>query len=136
MSETEISLVTMDPDECRALLVSHRPRLGRLAFIDDGWPVVLPMNFAMHGDTIYFRSAGGSKMGVAEHDDRVSFELDHVDEVWEDGWSLLAFGRLHQVTDPEELAVVRQLPLRPWASGDKPYYLRMDVERLSGRRIS
>lgn len=41
MSETEIALVTLSPDECRALLVAHRPRLGRLVFVDDGWPLAL-----------------------------------------------------------------------------------------------
>lgn len=66
----------------------------------------------------------------------MAFELDDVDEVWEDGWSLLAFGRLRVVTDPDEVAEARRLPLRPWAAGDKPYHLRMDIESLSGRRIT
>jgi len=56
--------------------------------------------------------------------------------VWEEGWSLLAFGHLREVEDPAELARVRQLPLRPWASGDKPYYLRLEITSLSGRRIA
>lgn len=136
MSETEIALVTLSPDECRALLVAHRPRLGRLVFVDDGWPLALPMNFAVRGDAIYFRTAPGGKLDAALRADRVAFELDDVDEVWEDGWSLLALGRLEVVTDPDELAEARRLPLRPWAAGDKPYHLRMDIESLSGRRIT
>jgi hypothetical protein len=35
-----------------------------------------------------------------------------------------------------ELARVRRLPLRLWASGDKPYYLRLEIRSLSGRRIA
>jgi nitroimidazol reductase NimA-like FMN-containing flavoprotein (pyridoxamine 5'-phosphate oxidase superfamily) len=66
---------------------------------------------------------------------QVTFEVDYVDEVWEEGWSVLAFGRLRMLTDEDELAEVRQAPLRPWAPGDRPHYLRMDVESLSGRRI-
>jgi len=66
----------------------------------------------------------------------VAFEIDHIDEVWEEGWSLLVFGHLCEVEDPAELARVRQLPLRPWASGDKPYYLRLEILSLSGRRIA
>lgn len=136
MSETEIALLMLSTDECRALLAAHRPRLGRLAFVDAGWPLVLPMNYVVRGDAIYFRSAPGSKMIAAVQAQRVVFELDHVDEVWEEGWSLLAFGRLHLVTDDEELAEARRLPLRPWAGGDRPYYLRLDIESLSGRRIT
>lgn len=136
MSETEIALVTLSPDECRALLVAHHPRLGRLAFVDRGWPLVLPMNFAMRGEHIYFRSARGSKVAAALRASKVTFEVDHVDHVWEEGWSILAFGRLQLVTDDDELRELRQLPLRPWAGGDKPYHLRLDVSALSGRRIT
>lgn len=136
MSETEITLARLTADECRALLVTHRPRLGRLAFVADEWPLVLPVNFALDGDVVYFRSAPGSKVAAAARGDRVAFQVDHVDEVWEEGWSLLAFGRLRVVDDPAELARVRRLPLRPWASGDKPYYLRLEILSLSGRRIA
>jgi nitroimidazol reductase NimA-like FMN-containing flavoprotein (pyridoxamine 5'-phosphate oxidase superfamily) len=136
MSETEIALATLSPDECRALLVTHRPRLGRLAFVAGEWPLVLPVNFALDGDVVYFRSAAGSKVAAAARCERVVFQVDHVDEVWEEGWSLLAFGRLRVVEDPAELARARRLPLRPWASGDKPYFLRLDVVSLSGRRIA
>ncbi|CAN5897656.1 N/A [soil metagenome] len=136
MSETEIALLVLSPDECRALLATHRPRLGRLAFVDAGWPLVLPMNFVIDGNAIYFRSAPGSKLAAAVRAERVAFELDHVDAVWEEGWSLLAFGRLHIVTDPDELTRARQLPLRPWAGGDRPHYLRLDIASLSGRRIT
>lgn len=136
MSETEIALGTLSPDECRALLVTHRPRLGRLAFVADGWPLVLPVNFAVDGDAVYFRSAAGSKVAAAARCERVAFQVDHVDEVWEEGWSLLAFGRLRVVEDPAELARARRLPLRPWAGGDTPHFLRLDVVSLSGRRIA
>ena len=136
MSATEIGLATLSPDECRALLVTHRPRLGRLAFVAGEWPHVLPMNFALDGDVVYFRSAAGSKLDAALRSDRVAFQVDELDEVWEEGWSLLALGRLRVVEDPDELARVRQLPLLPWASGDKPYFLRLEIISLSGRRIA
>jgi nitroimidazol reductase NimA-like FMN-containing flavoprotein (pyridoxamine 5'-phosphate oxidase superfamily) len=136
MSGTEIALATLTTDECRALLVTHRPRLGRLAFVAGEWPLVLPVNFALDGDVVYFRSAAGSKLDAAVRCDKVVFQIDHVDEVWEEGWSLLAFGHLRVVEDPDELARVRRLPLRPWAGGDKPHFLRLDILSLSGRRIA
>ncbi len=135
-SETEWGLSTLTVDECRALLVTHRPRLGRLAFLADEWPLVLPMNYALDGEIVYFRTAVGRKLLAAARSARVTFEVDHVDEVWEDGWSVLAFGRLRIVDDPDELARARHLPLRPWAGGDKPHVLALDVDALSGRRIA
>jgi uncharacterized protein len=137
MSETEIALATLTADECRALLRTHRPRLGRLAFVAaEGWPIVLPMNYVLDGDTVYFRTSAGRKFAAAVRCEHVTFQVDHVDEVWEEGWSLLAFGELRVVNDPAELARVRHLPLRPWAGGDKPHYLRLQIASISGRRIA
>jgi uncharacterized protein len=137
MSETEIALAALTADECRALLLTHRPRLGRLAFVGaEGWPIVLPMNYVLDGDAVYFRTAAGRKFAAAVRSEHVSFQVDHVDEVWEEGWSLLVFGDLHLVDDPAELARVRHLPLRPWAGGDKPHYLRLQIASISGRRIA
>jgi uncharacterized protein len=137
MSETEIALATLKPDECRALLLTHRPRLGRLAFVAaEGWPIVLPMNYVLDGDAVYFRTAAGRKFAAAVRCERVTFQVDHVDEAWEEGWSLLAFGELRVVDDPAELARVRNLPLRPWAGGDRPHYLRLRIASISGRRIA
>ena len=128
-------LAELSADECRQLLMSHRPRLGRLAFVDDGWPLVFPMNYLADGDLIYFRTAPGSKLLAALRVQQVTFQIDHVDAVWEEGWSVLAFGRLRMLTDEEELADVRQWALRPWAGGDRPHYLRMDLASLTGRRL-
>jgi nitroimidazol reductase NimA-like FMN-containing flavoprotein (pyridoxamine 5'-phosphate oxidase superfamily) len=136
MSESEIGLATLTADECRALLVTHRPRLGRLAFVADGWPIVLPMNFALDGDVLYFRTSAGRKFAAALRSTHVTFQVDHVDAVWEEGWSLLVFGNLRLVKDATELKRVRHLPLRPWAGGDKPHYLRLEILSMSGRRIT
>jgi nitroimidazol reductase NimA-like FMN-containing flavoprotein (pyridoxamine 5'-phosphate oxidase superfamily) len=109
---------------------------GGLAFVAGGWPIVLPMNFALAGDVVYFRTAADRKFAAAVRSERVTFQVDHVDEVWEEGWSVLVFGNLRVVDDPAELRRVRHLPLRPWAGGDRPHYLRMDILSMSGRRIA
>jgi hypothetical protein len=44
-------------------------------------------------------------------------------------------GALGEVTDPEDLARLRALPLYPWAPGDKARYLRVRPASLTGRRI-
>lgn len=128
-------LIELSPDECRLLLTSHRPRLGRLAFIAGGRAQVFPMNYVMVGDRIYFLTAPGSKLRAASRAQEVTFELDDVDEAWREGWSVLAYGRLHEVTDEAEIADVRERPLRPWAGGDRSHVLRLDIRELSGRRV-
>lgn len=135
MAKVNDSLVELSLDDCRHLLRTHRPRLGRLAFVDEGWPLVFPMNFFADDKAIYFRTGAGSKLLAALRGGSVSFELDYIDEVWEEGWSVLALGRLRMISEPEEIARAERFPLRPWAGGDRPHYLRMDISSMTGRRI-
>lgn len=129
------AVVTLTEDECHKLLQTHRPRLGRLAFVDEGWPLVLPMNFVADGRFLWFRTAPGSKLMAALRVQQVTFQVDDVDEAWREGWSVLAYGRLRLVTDADELAIAKDLPLQPWARGERPHFLRMDIERVTGRRL-
>lgn len=50
---------------------------------------------------------------------------------------MLIQGRADPVTDEAELARLRQLPLRPWAPGQRPACLRLRVvpRFITGRRI-
>jgi nitroimidazol reductase NimA-like FMN-containing flavoprotein (pyridoxamine 5'-phosphate oxidase superfamily) len=135
MDETSPTMAVLPEYECWQLLQSHRPRLGRLAFVDAGWPLVLPVNYLAVGTLLYIRTAPGSKLLAAAKLQQVTFEVDDVDEVREEGWSVLAFGRLRLVTDEAEVKDIRQRPLRPWARGDRQHLLRMDVSVVSGRRL-
>jgi len=140
---TRTSMNELSSDECLDLLMTHRPRVGRLAFDDAGGPVVFPMDYIADGKLIYFHTAPGSTLLAALEMRQVTFEIDHVEHepeprtpvVREQSWSVLAFGRLRTLTDEDELAQVRESPLRPWAHDEDRYYLRMDVATLAGRRF-
>jgi nitroimidazol reductase NimA-like FMN-containing flavoprotein (pyridoxamine 5'-phosphate oxidase superfamily) len=134
MADTRAS-TQLKPNECTHLLMTRRPRVGRLVFVDAGWPMVFPTSYYANGKLLYFRTAPDSKLLAALDMRQVTFEVDHVDDVWEEGWSVLAFGRLRMLIDEEEVAPLRQSPLRPWSRGDRPYYLRLDVATLTGRRF-
>lgn len=123
--------------QCRERLARHRPRLGRMAFAEDGdpaWPVVLPVNYAYQGGRIYVRTLEGSKLYAALRQQRVAFEIDVVDDSWEEGWSVVALGPLRTVDDPDERATVAP-GLRSWAAGGIQHLVRLDVEQLTGREI-
>jgi nitroimidazol reductase NimA-like FMN-containing flavoprotein (pyridoxamine 5'-phosphate oxidase superfamily) len=143
MSLTRASMIELSSDECLDLLVTRRPRVGRLAFEDPAGPMVFPMNYIAERKVIYFRAAPSNTLLAALEMREVTFEIDHVDDVpepgtsgmWEEGWSVLAFGRLRVLTDEEELAELRESPLRPRPRDDHPHYLRMDIATLAGRRF-
>ena len=54
-------------------------RVGRVAFVENGEPVILPVNHGLDGDAVVFRTAPGSKLTAAENDEPVAFEVDAFD---------------------------------------------------------
>ena len=122
-------------DECMRLLNSAVPRIGRVAFVDDGRPVILPVNYVYHQGSVVFRTDAGSKLDAAAAGAQVAFEVDAIDPLWQEGWSVLVQGRAEFVADPEEIERLDGLPLRPWLAGDRPFFVRSMSREISGRRI-
>ncbi|WP_454345464.1 pyridoxamine 5'-phosphate oxidase family protein [Streptomyces canus] len=124
----------LGPDECRARLSTHG--VGRVAVSTPDGPAVLPVNYAVVDDAIVFRTRPGSAPAAAVGAD-VAFEVDHVNEIMSQGWSVLAVGPARAVTDPDE---VRRLADRartdPWAGGERELWVSIRPRSLTGRRIS
>jgi len=109
--------------------------IGRIAFSAVSGPVVLPVNFTVLGGSVVVRTSEGSLI-EAHGDDRAAFEVDHVDEVLCQGWSVLLVGQAHRVLQPGELRNVREASLAgPWPDGDHDVYVRIVPDQISGRRI-
>jgi uncharacterized protein len=127
-------LEVIDPDECRKLLASDD--VGRLVVVHDGTPFVFPVNYALDGDAVVFRTAPGTKLTLGPRG-TVAFEIDALDRAAHTGWSVVVTGHLDEVTpyDAEDFERVTSLPVQPWAGGDKPRWLRLVPTRVSGRRI-
>src|SRR5262245_27800005 len=113
-------LEPIDEAECIRLL--ERVPVGRIGLTADAPPVVLPVNFvvdtrcASREHTIVFCTEPGLKLDAARRRSVACLEVDEYDGFGHSGWSVLATGRLAEITDPERVAWVRELPLRPWAN--------------------
>jgi uncharacterized protein len=127
----EVDVLT--DDECFRLLPTMP--VGRIVFVDRALPAVQPVNFAVHDRSVVIRTGARSRLAMAANGTVVAFEIDEFgQEGVRTGWSVVAVGKAFQVTDSTELAAVRQLGLQPWAGGVKEFYLRVDIEIISGRR--
>jgi nitroimidazol reductase NimA-like FMN-containing flavoprotein (pyridoxamine 5'-phosphate oxidase superfamily) len=124
----------LDDDECLTLL--SREPVGRLALSSGALPVVLPVNFTLVDRTIVFASAPGLKVDAAQAGVVACMEVDGYDVWSHGGWSVLATGRLREITDLERLTQAQGLPLSPWAVRDPNHYIELKIELLSGRRIN
>lgn len=124
----------LTPAECRRLIAPGG--IGRIAFSTVSGPVVLPVNFTVVGTSIVIRTNPGTLI-EAHGDERAAFEVDHVDEVLCQGWSVLVVGQAHRVLQSGELRHVREEAITlPWAGGTRDVYVRIVPDQISGRRIS
>jgi len=124
----------LSKDECFGLLAGQH--LGRVVLVDELGPLALPVNYLLDGRTVLLRTDVGTKLDAAIRGARVAFEIDGTDQATRTGWSVLVRGEAVEVSDPDELARLRQLPLYPWAPGTKGHYVRILPAMLTGRRIA
>jgi uncharacterized protein len=132
--DSRTGLEVLDRDRCLALLASHP--VGRVAVVVDARPMIFPVNYALDGDSVVFRSDAGSKISGATSGFPMSFEIDGIDEIFHTGWSVVVNGVGREVVDGTELARLRALELRPWASGPKTHWIRIHPETMTGRLVA
>lgn len=125
--------------ECMDLLATGT--VGRVAVVrhvlPDPLPVVIPVNYTLDGTgAVVFRTRSSTVLhaAVSRRAD-AAFEVDELDVSAALGWSVLVSGPLRQVSEPGELAVLRDLPLVPWVAGEREEWLRLTPVYVSGRRV-
>lgn len=128
-------LEVLDEQVCLTLLAEHPVQVGRVAFVQAGFPVVLPVNYRVDRGAVVFRTGLGSKLDTAASGSPLAFEVDDLDPQWQEGWSVLVRGRAEEVVAPAEIVRMRGLGLQPWSPGERSRYVRLRPERITGRRI-
>jgi nitroimidazol reductase NimA-like FMN-containing flavoprotein (pyridoxamine 5'-phosphate oxidase superfamily) len=119
---------------CRALLRSVE--VGRLLLSLDAMPVAFPVNYRLvDDDTLVFRTGQGTKLSRALDRRLVGFEIDQVDSDAASGWSVLVLGIASDVSDPDEVARLRDLDIRSFSREELPYFVTIEIHRVSGRHV-
>jgi nitroimidazol reductase NimA-like FMN-containing flavoprotein (pyridoxamine 5'-phosphate oxidase superfamily) len=116
----------LDRATCLTLLATQQ--VGRL--VSDGSTMrVRPVNFVVDDGTIYFRTGHQLVEGS-----RVVFEVDDLDTVERQGWSVIVDG--HLVTAQPAAAAVAVLEhLAPWTPGDRPFLMSIVIDVVTGRWV-
>ncbi|MER6310207.1 pyridoxamine 5'-phosphate oxidase family protein [Streptomyces sp. NPDC001657] len=123
----------LDPEECWDRLATHG--VGRVAVTTADGLAVVPVNYEVVDGAIAFRTAPGTAPAAAVGT-KVAFEVDHVDEAMSQGWSVLVLGPARAVTEPDAVRrLTEQAHTKPWAGGERPLWVLIEPERLTGRRI-
>lgn len=133
MEVDRTGLEVLSRAECLSLL--RRSVVGRVIVTDRALPAAFPVNFALLGEDVVFRTMAGSKLEAASARAVVAFEVDDMDPVRQTGWSVLIQGRAGLVEDPVDLSRAHALPFQPWAPGKRLDFVRVRSELVSGRRL-
>lgn len=110
--------------------------IGRLAYVEDGWPAVSPVNFQLIDDDIVIRSLPGNKYSAARRGDVVCFEIDGIDDESRTGWTVIVHGKLEEITSPDDLRQAWDNDPDPWVRGTKWHWIRVAPIAMSGRKIT
>lgn len=125
-----------DLDETQARqLLRDGSFVGHLGFIEDGRPMIIPVNYLADDDAIFLLTNEGhviSRM-VGEI---VAFEVDEFRALEEQGWNVLIHGMMRRVEDPEEVKRLARGPLHSWAWHHPARWVRIDIADISGRILT
>jgi nitroimidazol reductase NimA-like FMN-containing flavoprotein (pyridoxamine 5'-phosphate oxidase superfamily) len=134
MFHSRTELIALGREECMKLLGSRH--VGRVAFVIDGQPMVMPVNYGIDEATIVFRTDQGAKLSNLPLAG-VAFEVDEIDEATGEGWDVVVQGHADEITDTvdKRSEFLRSLPVETFAPGMKAHWIRIVPKVLSGRRI-
>ncbi|WP_323187345.1 pyridoxamine 5'-phosphate oxidase family protein [Streptomyces sp. NBC_00124] len=109
-------MTELDTEECWSRLGTHG--VGRVVSTIAEGPMVLPVNYTVVDAAITFRTAADS-VPAQVMGEQGAFEVDHIDETFGRGWSVLVRGRARGVARPELLrCLADQAHSVPWRVAD------------------
>lgn len=118
-------------DDCWALL--ERGALGRLAVTAAGMVDVFPVNYAVDGGKILFKTSEGTKLAALTVHEQVAFEIDGVDE--QTAWSVVVKGVAHPLERRRDIEAAEQSSIVSWLPTVKSRIVAIDPFTISGREF-
>lgn len=108
-------------------------RHARLGLAVDGRPDIVPVNIRAHEGAVYFRTAPGSKLAELTVNPEVVVQADGI--LSDQAWSVLLRGTARRLETEAEIAEAESLGIQPWVPTLKDFYVRIDVQSVSGRHF-
>ncbi|MCF2528928.1 pyridoxamine 5'-phosphate oxidase family protein [Yinghuangia soli] len=122
-------------DRAEAMALLGGVEVGRVVFSQAALPAVRPVNFAVLGMDVVFRTRGGSPLARALDGNVVAFEADELDPADRTGWSVVVTGLAEVLGPGAEYDLLEATLPAPWAPGAYDRVVRIRVQLVTGRRI-
>ncbi|MBP2414838.1 hypothetical protein JOF48_003637 [Arthrobacter stackebrandtii] len=110
--------------------------VGRLAVNVDGRPDVFPVNYRVDGETLIFRTGGGTKINAMNEDANVALESDAVSGEFGLAWSVVVKGRAEAAAVDNPALNSKVHGFFPWQGVGKERLIRIVPETVTGRRFT
>ncbi len=128
-------LRVLEREECIDLL--ETTPIGRVGFISDDGPLVLPVNYHWHDGGIVFRTHAGQKLEAAVNQEKVCFEVDRWSSHPRSGASVVVMGAAREVTDWAEKEILENIGLIPWTRDAwRRLWVRIEPSEITGRELA
>lgn len=124
-------LQVLDRSACLELLATAR--IGRLAYVSEGSPRIIPLSVALEDEAVLFRLSTGDALTAIEAGQLVALEVDDVAADVHCGWSVTVLGGASELRRPPSTRVER-LP-RSWLRGTAGRLFRLPTDHIEGRRL-
>jgi hypothetical protein len=130
---TDAWLEELSQEACLALL--RQETVGRIAFVVDDGPIILPVNYRLaepeSGPLIAVRTRPGNVIDQAASN--VAFEIDAIDRIHHRGWSVLVRGELLHAF-PESGSLREGYEPESWLA-ERDAWLFVDPGAITGREL-
>jgi transcriptional regulator with XRE-family HTH domain len=107
-------LEPLTPAQCRAHL--RDGGVGRVIFRASRGPVAFPVNFRFSNGEVLLNTTVNTAIEL-ESQGTVGFEIDRIDDVFSEGWSVIVTGSARLVDHPDELVEHAAHGIVPWGGG-------------------
>lgn len=122
----------LDEPGCLALLKSEP--IGHLGLTSGALPVVTPIRYRLVGRSVVFATEDGAKLNSARRNAVACVEIAGSDDATGTDWTVLATGRLREITDSSSVSSDGGVSLQPWGLATADHLCALDIELLSGAR--
>jgi uncharacterized protein len=128
---TDYAADILATEECWMYLATAT--VGRIAIASPDGIDIFPVNFTVHDDRIYFRSAPGAKLERLTAQPDVTFEADGTGRARR--WSVVIKGRAERLSDDDEIVRSGVARLETVSPSVKNNFVRITPRELSGRLL-
>lgn len=124
----------LDRSECLRLVASRS--VGRLGLTIGALPTVIPVNYRLIGERLYFRIGDDEKLRAATTCAVVAFQVDDIDESEHGGWSVVLTGIAEPIEHADIQERLESIGIPDWLPAARHAIVGLATDVVAGCRFN